>query len=347
VAGAGKAQKTELPRILEAVRAAGVDYEIHRTTNAGEATLWVRRRLANAPETEMLRFYAVGGDGTLAEVLNGLYGAENAELACIPIGSGNDFVRNFGGASGGEEHDPFLRVGAQIQGEAVPVDVMEFQFFQAEDEDADAGKPEDAGAGMDRLSESGAVRYAINMLNIGFDAKVVAHTQHLKKTRVLRGTAAYVAGVVTELAAYRPCRAQVKIGGNQPFDTPILLAGVGNGRFSGGGFMGLPTACVDDGLLDVSIIHSVSRLEFLRLVGKYHAGTHTDDPLLVGRIFQWQARQVSFTPVGPLTLSVDGEPVRTQTPFRIRLAEKPVRFALPAGVCPLKRTADEASEIVK
>ena len=135
IAGAGKVQKTELPRILAAVKDAGVDYEIHRTTNAGEATSWVRRRLENAPPEDLLRFYAVGGDGTLGEVLNGLYGFENAELACVPMGSGNDFIRNFGGEPRGAEDYPFTRIDAQLRGEATPIDVMEIQFLSAEDAD--------------------------------------------------------------------------------------------------------------------------------------------------------------------------------------------------------------------
>ena len=321
IAGAGKVQKTELPRILAAVKDAGVDYEIHRTTNAGEATSWVRRRLENAPPEDLLRFYAVGGDGTLGEVLNGLYGFENAELACVPAGSGNDFIRNFGNASEGKENNPFLRIDAQLQGEAISVDVMEYQFLHSGDDSVGAEAPENRGA----------VRYAINMLNIGFDANVVSHTQRLKKTRILRGTAAYITGVVTELASYRFSRAQIKIGSNQPFDTTILLAGVGNGCFSGGGFKGLPSARVDDGLLDVYVIKPITRIDFLKLVGKYHDGTLEDDPRIVGRLFQWRTKQVTFTPVGPLTLAVDGEPATTTEPFRIRLAEKQVRFSVPAG----------------
>ncbi|MDR1796032.1 MAG: hypothetical protein LBR44_01085 [Clostridiales Family XIII bacterium] len=309
-AGNGKMQEALLPRIQAAAKETGADYVIHRTVNAGEASSFVRRACAECPRGQTVRFYAVGGDGTLNEVLNGMYGFARAELACVPTGSGNDFIRNFTGKGKGAKK-PFLDIAAQLAGQARPVDVMAYEI---------EGLPEEEGGGT---------RYALNMFNMGFDANVVAHTQHLKKTVFLKGTAAYAAGVAFELAAYRRSRASITIGRSAPFDARILLAGVGNGRFSGGGFDGIPMARVDDRLLDIYVINPITRREFLRLVGKYYGGVHINSPLLQGRLLLRTAKRVTFAPESPMTLSIDGEPRTLSTPVHISLAPKTVLFSLP------------------
>ncbi|MDR3305301.1 MAG: hypothetical protein LBS85_04605 [Clostridiales Family XIII bacterium] len=307
-AGNGKAQVALLPRILAAVKEAGVDYEIHRTVNTGDACLRVWAHCEREPQVRK-RFYACGGDGTLSEALNGLYGFENAELASVPIGTGNDFVRNFGGKEG------FLDIAAQIAGAAVPIDVMRYEISAGED----------AGG----LAAQG---YAINMFNMGFDADVVARTARLKKNPLLNGTAAYAAGVATELIRLRAIRARISIDGGEAIDTDILLSGVANGRYSGGGFDGIPSARVNDGLLDVAVITPLSRREFIQLIGKYHDGTHVDDPRMQSYMSLRRCREALYTPAGGMTLSIDGEARRVSAPVRFSVASERVSFALPRGV---------------
>jgi diacylglycerol kinase family enzyme len=124
-AGSGKDQQAIMPRILDAVKKWGAEYELHRTSGPGEATIYVRGRLAASPG-EAARFYACGGDGTAAEILNGMYGAENAELAILPVGSGNDYIRNFGG------RERFLDIAAQLAGEHVAADSIHLQLWNAQ-----------------------------------------------------------------------------------------------------------------------------------------------------------------------------------------------------------------------
>jgi diacylglycerol kinase family enzyme len=345
VAGARNAEKVWLPRILAAVKEAGVEFEIHRTINVGDAAAHVRELCEKAPGARQ-RFYACGGDGTLNEVVNGLYGFENVELASVPIGSGNDFVRNFG-----TKPLPFLDFSAQIAGTAAPVDVMRYEFAGNVGSGGNVGLDgsPDGSAGHGILSyqfdkpehgigargDSGSKRrfgYAINMLNMGFDANVVKHMTGFKRLPFLSGTAAYVAGVAKELARFRMIRASVAIDGGAPFDTEILLSGTAGGRFSGGGFDGMPMARVDDGLLDVMVITPLSRREFLSLVGKYHDGKHIEDPRMEGKYFHWRCKEAVYTPKDGMTLSIDGETMFTKESLRIAAAEKSVRFSLPAGV---------------
>lgn len=307
-AGNGKDQQLLLPRILDAVKKCGADYEVHRTSGPGEATVFTRGRLA-ASDERPIRFYACGGDGTAAEVLNGMYGVSGVELAMIPAGSGNDYIRNFDG------RERFMDIAAQLAGAAVPVDVVKYIFTP-----------------MTRGDAGEVTAYALNMINMGFDAKVVRHMERLKNKFFLKGTSAYVAGIVRELAAFKMSRAVFRLDGGEPFESDILLAGVGSGRFSGGGFDGVPVAVVNDGYLDLLIIDPVKRMKFLSLVGAYHDGKHMENPELakVSRLFR--LKEADIEPVSPLIFTADGEVNYTAQTLRISVAPEKVSFVIPDGV---------------
>ncbi|MBO4861926.1 MAG: diacylglycerol kinase family lipid kinase, partial [Firmicutes bacterium] len=115
VAGNGYAEKNLLPRIIAFLKTTDLDYEIHRSLNKEEIGTYVKQRASVGDE---VRFYAIGGDGTLCDVVNGAIGFKNAEVAVIPCGTGNDFVRNFTG------RENFLDIGRQLSGKVVPIDVI-------------------------------------------------------------------------------------------------------------------------------------------------------------------------------------------------------------------------------
>ena len=139
-AGKGTAEAKILPGILAAAKSADIDYEIHRTINAGDACRFVQNRCLSEAE-RALRFYAVGGDGTLNEVINGAYGFVNAEIGLIPAGTGNDFPRIF------KHPEYFSDISKQLTGQAHTIDLIRYND-----------------------------RYLINMMNIGLDCAVVAKT---------------------------------------------------------------------------------------------------------------------------------------------------------------------------
>ena len=103
----GNAESIIRPQIEDYCGKAGLDYEIYVTKCQGDAQNYCRE---HAKSGEALRFYACGGDGTLYEVVNGAYGYPNCEVAVIPLGSGNDFVRLFG------TKEQFCNVEAQVTG---------------------------------------------------------------------------------------------------------------------------------------------------------------------------------------------------------------------------------------
>ena len=116
VSGKADASGTLVPQIIDAAKKLGADYEILLTEYPGHA---VELAAEQAEAGEEVRLYACGGDGTFNEVLRGVRGRANAAVGCIPCGSGNDFVRNFGG------REPFLDLERMMRGPAVNIDLIQ------------------------------------------------------------------------------------------------------------------------------------------------------------------------------------------------------------------------------
>ncbi len=294
VAGDKKAETKILPLILEAVKGEGVDYEIHRTMNVGDGENFVRNRCLDYPQ-ENLRFYAVGGDGTLNEVANGAFGFPNAEIAFIPAGTGNDFARIFSNPRG------FHDVRKQIQGTAISMDLIRY-----------------------------GDRVIVNMLNIGLDCAVVTEMDRLKKKFFLRGPFAYLAGVAVVFAGNRGFRLKVNLEDGREYDREFTLVAVGNGSYCGGGFRGMPKAEINDGLLDVSLIAKVNRRTFAALIGKYHKGTHLESPMAKDIITYVKCRSLTITPEDAMEICVDGEVFRSGS-LEISILPAAMRFSVPEG----------------
>jgi diacylglycerol kinase family enzyme len=123
-------------------------------------------------------------------------------------------------------------------------------------------------------------RYAINVVNVGFDCEVVRRAAVLKKKPMVSGKMAYMLGVAAELAQKQPIDAKITLtyadGTQEIIEEKILLAAVCNGRWYGGGFQLAPDADLSDGILNVEIIRDISRSKFVSMVADYKKGTHID-----------------------------------------------------------------------
>lgn len=296
VAGHGKAEEHYLPQIQKAVKEAGVDFEIHRTINVGDATRFVRSR-CQEQSTETLRFYAVGGDGTLNEVVNGAMGASHAEVAFIPSGSGNDFARSF------PNSELFKNVLRQLKGTSTLIDVLQYNE-----------------------------KYAINMLNIGLDCQVVSVMNRLKYKTFLKGPLAYMAGVGIVFVGNQGYEMEIVLEDGTTSRGSYTLVAIGNGAYCGGGFCGVPRAKWDDGLMDVSLIEKVNRRTFLSLIGSYRKGTHLETSLGQRVVTYVQCRSLRMKdPTGnQLDVCIDGE-IEQVKELSVNLLPKALRFSIPEG----------------
>ncbi len=131
---------------------------------------------------------------------------------------------------------------------------------------------------VDVMSFNG--RYAVNVINVGFDCEVVRRAVKLKKKPLVTGKMAYILGVVGEIFTKKPIDAVITLtypdGSQEVIEEKILLAAVANGKWYGGGFQLAPDANPSDGLLNVEIIRNISRSKFISLVSDYKKGTHID-----------------------------------------------------------------------
>lgn len=299
VAGKGKSEKLFLPLIHSTAKELDVEYEIHRTINVGDGERFTRIRCQNREsETEILRFYACGGDGTLNEVANGAYGFKNVEIGFIPSGTGNDFARSF------ENAKDFPNIKSQINGKVKPIDLLKYSI--------DGKDP----------------KYCINMFNIGFDCDVVIKMDELRKFSFLAGSTAYSTGVGLALIKKDTLDLNIVIDDGIERKGKILMMAIGNGKYCGGGFKGLPEASVEDGIIDVSIVKNVSRLEFISLIGPYKKGTHLSTKLGQKIVTYEKCKSITVKDEKEFSICIDGE-VEKGNILRVEIENKAILFSVP------------------
>ena len=181
-----------------------------------------------------------GGDGIVHIALQAIAGTATP-LGVIPAGSGNDFAR----AIGVPLRDVAAAVAIVVAGVAIPVDL------------ARAGD-----------------RWFGTVLASGFDSKV---NDRMNTMRWPRGRTRYHAAIVSELVAFRPLPFVVEIDGSRR-EFEAMFVAVGNGASYGGGMRICPSAQVDDGLLDVTVVSRISRVKLVRLFPTVYPGRHVLRP---------------------------------------------------------------------
>lgn len=267
-----------------------VPHEKIYTKGAGDAREIARQAAATGEE---VRLYACGGDGTLNEVVNGAAGFPNAAVTCVPKGTGNDFLKLFGP----EYRQLFYDLEGLAVGPQTPFDLMDCNGH-----------------------------LGLDVVCAGVDARIAAGVHRYKDLPGVSGKGAYVLSLVEQVllrGIARPMEVEVD-GKHWQGETAVLC--VCNGRHYGGGFMPVPEAMPDDGILDVLLIPKVSLLTFARLVGKYAKGRYRDYPQLIQ---DFHTTQITYRSREELVTVVDGEVLR-DTQFTLRLSEKKVNFFYPA-----------------
>lgn len=269
-----------------------IDWEIYRTKGPTDATAFVRRWGEEHPG-EAVRFYACGGDGTLNEVSSGAVGNPDASVTVYPCGSGNDFVKYYGGK------EVFLDIGALIDAPDSSIDLM-------------------------RVGD----RYAINVTNFGFDTCVAKTMIRVKRKKIIGGSHAYITGVVAGLLSAMNNKCTVYADGEALNNGRMLLCTVANGSYVGGSFKCAPRSKNDDGLLEVCLFRPLNHFQFVGLLGDYTAGRHLDVPKFQKYLQYRRAKRVDVEAPEGFAYSLDGEIVY-QNRFTIEIAAGALRFAVP------------------
>ncbi len=282
--------------LAETIRKRCGEAEIYITQREGDATEYVR----NYIETKgTARFIACGGDGTFGEVLNGAIGTE-AEIGIIPVGTGNDFCRNFEGAS-------FYDGSLSVYGESVRCDAVKITVE----------------------TETGSVvRYAANMVNIGFDCNVADMTARMKKKPFISGSVAYFLSIFAMLFLKRGANLEIITDGFVRHRGKLLLTSVANGSFCGG-IKSNPLASVCDGKMDINIVKNISRCRFLSLLPSYMKGTHLARRNIGAIIWTGKCEEILVSPLdGSMRLCIDGE-IMAAKRARFEIVPSAFRFSLP------------------
>jgi diacylglycerol kinase (ATP) len=244
--------------------AAGARWQLARTTAPGEAES-LARAAARAGIWDAV--VAIGGDGTVHEVVNGLLGAaDGPALGILPAGSGNDFAR----AAGIPVGDPAAALRAMLEGDVRSVDVGRVNG-----------------------------RYFVNGMGWGLDGRVAVQ---IARRRRFAGRAMYLAALLSALRGQRPAHVDICLDGRTVPGFVTLIA-VTNGPCYGGGFRICPHARIDDGQLDLCVADAMSRLSILRLVPRVMRGTHLGHP----RVWYARGTTVTLTSRIGLPAHADGE----------------------------------------
>ena len=276
VAGRGRAERT-WPEVERALRTAGFEFDATVTVAPGHA--------ASLAETAPQKYgcvIAVGGDGTLHEVANGLLrasgGGETIAFGVVPLGSGDDFAK-------------MLPPQAQVGGKAMPWQAAVAAIVIGRTHALDAG----------RLQAGPATHYFANGMDVGFGARGAANAAAMPQ--MLKGTARYLGALARTLVDYANPGVRLTIDDAPPLALETTMTAVMNGRCFGGSFWVCPAAQADDGLLDVMIAGALGRLAILGLSAKIMRGAHTGD----ARISMLRAKRVLFESDEPLAVEADGE----------------------------------------
>lgn len=265
-AGDGRCAKSA-PGAMRELERLGVDLEVAFTERPRHATELVERAAAAGCR----RFLSAGGDGTAAEVVNGLVAAgvsRDCELAMLPLGTGNSFLRDF------EISDVDTAVAAIARGKSRPIDVL-------------------------RLTHEDGVIHFINTMGTGFVARAGELTNDRFK---FLGAAGYIAAVFVCVVRLEYEDNELRYGDTVD-DARTVLTSFSNSQYTGGTMRMAPDARVSDGLFDLVRAGPLGRAALIDAFRRIFSGTHTD----LDEVWTRQLERVEFVDPTFQAVLIDGD----------------------------------------
>ena len=282
-AGKRKGEKDWL-EIAAHLTAAGIEFVNVFTEHRGHAVLLTRKYIENGYRNIIV----VGGDGTLNEVVNGIFtqahvSTENIRLAMIPVGTGNDWCRMFN-IPGDYKQSIQLITNNKI-------------FIQ------------DTGT-IKYISSEGIekTRYFINMAGMGFDA-LVAKKTNKQKDLGKSNPMSYVVNILSSLFLYTSTKVIILLN-NEKIASDIFSMSVGICQYNGGGMKQAPDALPDDGLFDLTLIKPIGKFKIIRNIIKLFDGSFTKLP----EVSTFRSSKIIIHSEPPMFMEADGESLG-HTPF--------------------------------
>ena len=264
-------------KIRRVMKKKDLPFEALFTRYAGHATV-LAREAAERNEADKV-IVAMGGDGTISEVMGGIWDHEDVTFAYIPIGSGNDFARTLGISSNWKE---------ALKG----ILKAEHRF----------------GLHPGRLEFDGQVRYFGGSMGIGFDAAVCSSVDNLRFkalfNRLHLGRFTYLGAAIKLLITSSCNRMKIRLDGKEvrSFDSVLFMCGL-KGKYEGGGFKFAPDARMDDPYIHLCMADSLSIPARFALLPKAIVGKHVGE----AGIHMITCQKVEILSSKPKYIHVDGE----------------------------------------
>lgn len=295
---AGGETRRRWPEVEAALRDALGEFRPLFTERSGHATELARTALREGARLVV----AVGGDGTLNEVVNGFFEgdrpvAPEAVLGILPLATGGDCIKTLGTSRRLAEAAHTLAHGTPRA-----IDLGRLEYLQHDG--------------------TRATRYFINITSFGIGGLVDRYVNQSHK--LLSGKASFFLATVRASLTYRNARCRITLDDGPVIQQPIYIVAVSNGRFFGGGMKIAPDAEMDDGQFDVVTIGDVSMVTMLRHSSKIYRGTHLGLP----HVSVQRARKMVAEPVDAgdeVLLDVDGE-APGRLPARFEIVPRAIRI---------------------
>ena len=289
VAGKGTKQQGIVDAVKRFFANRKDEYEIYFTKAAGYAKEKARKA---AQLGEKLSIFACGGEGTVFEVLNGIFGFDNVNLGVIPCGSANDFLKYF------SDSKPFSDIAEQVEGVAVPTDVIKANEY-----------------------------YCLNGCSVGMDAIVARDMSIFKRWHGVSGSMAYKLAVLKTFFGKIGVTINLSVDGGKKKIQRCLFAVIANAPYYGGGYMSAPVANPFDNELDFTMVDTISKLKVPKFLSLYEKGLHASlDYCTLKR-----CKSMEFTANTPVPVNLDGEIIETEN-MSFSLIKNGIKFILPSSV---------------
>ena len=304
VAGGGKAGRV-LPEVAAALESRGFGVRSALTRDLDHARE-LAREAAGAGETVV----CLSGDGMVGAVADVLREIPDALLGVLPGGRGNDLARVLGIPA-----DPVQACDVIAAGFSRPMDLGEVGPAKGTSLGGHVpGSPEGRPGG----------KAFVGIASVGFDSEA---NRIANEAPAWLGGLVYAYGALCALLSWRPARFTIELdppGERHSFE--VYSVGAANSKTYGGGMKAAPDALLDDGLLEIPVLESVSKLKFVtKILPKVFKGTHVDDPGV--KVFR--AREVLIEADRPFTMYADGDPIG-ELPVVVRAVPGAVRVLVPA-----------------
>jgi len=298
-AGSRKGEK-DWPKIEELLSGNDFNYHAVFTENRRHAISIT----ASAIDDGFRKIIVVGGDGTLNEVVNGVFQQKSCLpseiiIGMIPVGTGNDW---------GKMYD----IPKKYK-KAIKVIKKEHCFIQ------------DAGFVSFYDNTGKQERYFINVSGMGYDALVALKTNRLKD-KGKGGALSYTLNIFTGLFQYKNTHFDIAVDGEDVFSGKVLSMNLGICKYNGGGLMQVPNAVPDDGLLDVTVIKAISKFKIIKNVAKLYDGSFVK--LKFVNQYRGKSCRIISRPKGSAFLEADGESLG-HSPLEFSVLHRALNFIIP------------------